>query len=203
MGITAEKRHDQNPYKYHSSVMEHTSNSFLPIDLIVLVMDKKNNKGGIKLKQAGKPRLAFLKHRFSVLRRQESFSTLCGANGTVILFTPKGKTHAFGNPRTYSVVDKFQCGSPPPNNLKEMLMKQVSKLVELVEAEKRRGEELKKALEADKESYHLLRVPMEELSLEELGQLKAAMGELREKVYERVDELMKGSTNHGEGPSSF
>ncbi|XP_057493241.1 agamous-like MADS-box protein AGL62 [Actinidia eriantha] len=166
-------------------------------------MHKKNNKGGIKLKQAGKPRLAFLRHCFSVLGRQESFSILCGADGTVILFTPKWKIHAFGNPRAYSVVDKFHCGSPPPNNLEEMLMKQVSELDELVETEKRRGEELKKALEVDKESHHLLRVPMVELSLEELGQLKAAMEELREKVYERVDELMKEGANHGEGPSSF
>ncbi|GFY89493.1 hypothetical protein Acr_06g0014330 [Actinidia rufa] len=58
-------------------------------------------------------------------------------------------------------------------------------------------------LEADKESHHLLRIPMEELSLEELGQLKAATEELREKVCERVDELMKGGANHGEGPSFF
>ncbi|XP_057493240.1 agamous-like MADS-box protein AGL62 [Actinidia eriantha] len=159
---------------------------------MVLVVHKKNIKGGIELKQAGKPRLAFLRHGFSVLRRQESFSTLCGADGNAKLFTPKEKTHAFGNPRIYSVVNKFHCGIPPPNNLKEMLMKQVSELEELVEAEKRRGEELKKALEADKESHHLLRIPMEELSLEELGQLKAALEELREKVYERVNELMKG-----------
>ncbi|XP_057465743.1 agamous-like MADS-box protein AGL62 [Actinidia eriantha] len=117
-----------------------------------------------------------------MFRKAREISTLNGADGAVILFTLEEKNYAFKNPRVESVFDKFLFESPPSNNLEEMLMKQVSELEEFVEAEKRRGEELKKAIEVDNESHHLLRVPMEELRVEELGQLKAVdMEEMRGK----------------------
>lgn len=77
-----------------------------------------------------------------------------------------------------------------------------------LEVEKKRAEELRRAGEAEKNKNPLLRVPMKELSLEQLVELRDKMVKLREKVQERVVELKEqeaanpSSSDRGEGPSS-
>ncbi|KAI8532588.1 hypothetical protein RHMOL_Rhmol11G0225200 [Rhododendron molle] len=77
-----------------------------------------------------------------------------------------------------------------------------------LEVEKKRAEELRKAGEAEKSKNPLLRVPMKELSLEQLVELRDKMVKLREKVCERVVELKEqeaanpSSSVRREGPSS-
>ncbi|OVA18873.1 Transcription factor [Macleaya cordata] len=144
--------------------------------------------------------VAFSKRRVGLFKKASELCTLCAAETAVIVFSPAGKSYSFGHPSIDTVVDRYLSGgnyaSQNVNGIHPHvrahvgeLNRQYTKALNELEAEKKRGMELKK-VRRDSRNQHWWEKPIEELGLQELEQLKAAMDKLKVNVADRADELL-------------
>ncbi|KAG6508866.1 hypothetical protein ZIOFF_034248 [Zingiber officinale] len=141
-------------------------------------------------------------------KRRAGLSVLCGANLAVVVFSPAGKPFSFGHPSVDSVLDRFFSPSadpipPPPSfhdpratvhgaaaSLVPELERQYMELAERLEGELRRKEALEAALRAQRGDFaRLMQSSVEELDVEDLERLQAALDRLRWDAAMRVDQL--------------
>jgi pheromone receptor transcription factor len=153
------------------------------------------------VKDSSSRQVTFSKRRTGLFKKGNELATLCGAEVAMVVFSPGGKPYSFGHPSVESVSDRFRNQDQKPNNgdvgsLKDAkvdkLNRQLMDLLKQVQAEKKRGEMLEKAMKA--KGQPKCKAPIKELSLEELEKLKGSLEELRENVKARVSEMEASSS---------
>ncbi|XP_030476891.2 agamous-like MADS-box protein AGL62 [Syzygium oleosum] len=151
--------------------------------------------------------ITFSKRRSSIYKKASELVTLCGSEVGVVTFSPAGKPYSFAHPSIDSVANRFlnqnPRQNPPQNDGVETLVEsyrrlrigelnqQYDELVDQVEADKKRGKELKQNTEA-RSSEGWWEAPIEELNLEELKQMKERMEELRQNLCSSTDKKNQG-----------
>ncbi|KAM7470540.1 hypothetical protein LguiA_008723 [Lonicera macranthoides] len=152
--------------------------------------------------------VTFSKRRSGLFKKASELCTLCGAEIAIIVFSPGKKVFSFGHPCVESIVDRFLTRNPPSTNSNTLqlveahrnasvreLNTQFTELVNELEEEKKRGEELTKARKVN-QGKCWWESPIEELRLEELEQLKVAMEELKKNVAKQTEKLMMETANN-------
>ncbi|KAK6268511.1 hypothetical protein QUC31_012671 [Theobroma cacao] len=156
------------------------------------------------VKDSSSRQVTFSKRRTGLFKKANELATLCGAQVAIVVFSPGGKPFSFGHPSVEAVTQQFlnqdtkpkvsisaQVGSQQQAKV-EKLSQQLNDLLKQIQAEKKRGEMLDKEIKAS--GKHKCQKPVNELSLDELLQMKQSMEELREKLKGRVSEIEASSS---------
>ncbi|KAL8467609.1 hypothetical protein ACS0TY_031015 [Phlomoides rotata] len=74
--------------------------------------DQRKGKGRQKMKmekieKESNLQVTFSKRRFGLFKKASELSTLCGAESALVVFTPSGKAHSYGNPNFEIVENRF------------------------------------------------------------------------------------------------
>ncbi|OVA15318.1 Transcription factor [Macleaya cordata] len=145
-------------------------------------------------KKHGEARIIYL------FKKASELCTLCAAETDVIVFSPARKSYSFGHPSVDTIVDRYlsggnyasqNVGGVHPNGRARVrdLNRQYTEALNKLEAEKKRGMELKK-VRRDNRNQHWWKKPIEELGLQELELLKDAMDELKDNVADGANKLL-------------
>jgi pheromone receptor transcription factor len=155
------------------------------------------------VKDSSSRQVTFSKRRTGLFKKGNELATLCGAEVAMVVFSPGGKPFSFGHPSVDLVADRFQNQDPKPNNGNvsgsskddakvDKLNRQLIDLIKQLQAEKKRGEMLEKAMKAKRQPK--CKAPINELSLHELEKLKGSLEELRGNLKARVSEMEASSS---------
>ncbi|XVF45811.1 hypothetical protein PTKIN_Ptkin02bG0236900 [Pterospermum kingtungense] len=160
----------------------------------------------VKMKSNNNLQVTFSKRRSGLFKKASELCTLCGAEIAIIVFSPGRKVFSFGHPELGNVIDRYLSRSPPETsgtsqlieahrnaNVRELNM-QLTEVVSRLEAEKMRAEQLNQMKKARQNQYWW-EAPVEELSLQQLQQLKSAMEELKMNVAKQAEKLVNENTN--------
>ncbi|XP_016690491.2 agamous-like MADS-box protein AGL62, partial [Gossypium hirsutum] len=160
----------------------------------------------VKMKNNSNLQVTFSKRRSGLFKKASELCTLCGVEIGIIVFSPGNKVFSFGHPEIGNVIDRYVNGNPPDNsgtlhlieahrnaNVRELNM-QLTELVNQIEIEKRRGEELNQMRRASQSQYWW-ESPIEEQNPQQLQQLKSALEELKKNVAKQVEKLLIQTTN--------
>ncbi|KAK9099520.1 hypothetical protein Syun_026565 [Stephania yunnanensis] len=151
-----------------------------------------------KIEHKGYLQVAFSRRRNGIFKKASELSTLCGAESAIIVFSPAGKPFSFGYPNVDTVIQRYLSNGmfPPSKDSTVQLIDfhrtakvhdlncEYTKLVEQLEATKKRGEELKKLV-----SVYANKFDIEKLDLQELEQLKKVLQGLQGEMAQRFDEI--------------
>ncbi|EEF39722.1 mads box protein, putative [Ricinus communis] len=166
-------------------------------------MSKLTGKGRqriemVKISKESNRLVTFSKRRYGVFKKASELSTLCGAEISIIVFSPGKRAFSFGNPSVETVVDCFLSNKPPriSGSLQLIEAHRSSRLRELnmLLTKKKRGEELDRIRKAS-QAQHWWESPIEELHLTQLKQLKASLEMLRQNVGKQAEQLLFQATN--------
>lgn len=150
--------------------------------------------------------VTFSKRRTGLFKKASELCTLCGAEIAIIVFSPGKKVFSFGHPGVDSIIDRYLAPSSnadtPPSATTAMQLVEahrvasvrelnmyLNEMVSELEAEKRRGEEVRRLRKATNGVGWWWEAPVEEMGLKELEQLKAAMVELKNNVLRQVRKI--------------
>ncbi|KAI3865388.1 hypothetical protein MKW92_008151 [Papaver armeniacum] len=156
--------------------------------------------------------VTFSKRRGGVFKKAHELSTLCGAEIAIIVFSPAGKPFSFTHP--HNIIDRYLSGnSHQANNMSSTplvtahreakireLNREYTEALGRLEAEKKRGAELKKIMKENKKQFWWDNI--DDLGVHELEQLSAAIKDLKIKVADRADEFSSG-TSQSENSSTI
>ncbi|KAI3853483.1 hypothetical protein MKW92_026708 [Papaver armeniacum] len=154
--------------------------------------------------------VTFSKRRGGVFKKAHELSTLCGAEIAIIVFSPAGKPFSFTHP--HNIIDRYLSGnSHQADNMSSTplvtahreakireLNREYTEALGRLEAEKKRGAELKKIMKENKKQFWWDNI--DDLGVHELEQLSAAIKDLKIKVADRADELLVTSYLPGKNP---
>ncbi|GAV88005.1 SRF-TF domain-containing protein [Cephalotus follicularis] len=156
------------------------------------------------VKDSGSRQVTFSKRRSGLFKKANELATLCGAQVAIVVFSPGGKSFSFGHPSVHSITQRFlnQDDSNSTNvdsshvSLNDAKLEQLNQYyVELareLQAEKKRGQMLEKALSSKRKMA--CQKPINELSLEELEKLRESLEVLRVKSKEHACEIEAASS---------
>ncbi|XP_057493242.1 formin-like protein 7 [Actinidia eriantha] len=159
-----------------------------------VAMEKMENESNLQV--------TFSKRRSGLFKKASELSILCGAEVCIIVFSPGNKAFSFGHPSVDAVIDRFLTGNQAPPNATNQLVEahrnvavqdlnaRLMQVQETLEAERKRGAELDQE-RAESRSQRPWEAPIDELGLEQLEQLKAAMENLRDNVALHVEKLIQ------------
>ncbi|XP_062013266.1 agamous-like MADS-box protein AGL61 [Rosa rugosa] len=169
---------------------------------------KKPSQGRQKIVIAKIPKRSNLQVTFSkrcsgLFKKASELCTLCGVEIVIIVFSPANKPFSFGHPSVESLISRFltpshlsvSSSTQHPQYCREVsvehkLNMQLTQTQGHLEAEKQRGEALDKLSEDSERSSHCWwENSIEELGLDELQTLKAALEELKKNVTEEVHKM--------------
>ncbi|XP_050379776.1 agamous-like MADS-box protein AGL61 [Argentina anserina] len=153
--------------------------------------------------------VTFSKRCAGLFKKASELCTLCGVEIAIVVFSPSNKPFSFGHPSIKILIDRFLTPSlssfpisthpalpPRKASVEHELNMQLTTTQGRLEAEKKRGEELGKMIKDSEQSSHCWwENPIEELGLDELEMLKAALEELKMNVTEQVHKM--------NGPATF
>ncbi|GFZ18852.1 MADS-box transcription factor family protein [Actinidia rufa] len=140
--------------------------------------------------------VTFSKRRVGLFKKASELCTLTGCEIAMVVFSPGGKAFSFGHPCVGPIVQRFLYQSPMPaaadpnrrGSIASTLNQQYNELCKQLEAEKQHGKELEESGMKCPKPYWF-NAPIGELNSDQLVESKKRMGELRDKVAQRVDEL--------------
>ncbi|XP_062020665.1 agamous-like MADS-box protein AGL62 [Rosa rugosa] len=179
-------------------------------------MMKKTNKSSqgrqkipiAKIAKRANLQVTFSKRRSGLFKKASELCTLCGVEVAIVAFSPANKPYSFGHPEVDSLIDRFLARSPnfnisladPCQQLGEAhknasaneLNMHLTRISNQIETERKRGESLDKL---SKTSECWWENPVDELGLDELRILKAAMEELKKNVNEQANRIWMESSN--------
>lgn len=153
-----------------------------------------------KIENEDSRQVCFSKRRAGLFKKASELCILCGAEIAIIVFSPAGKAFSFGHPCVDTIIDRFLTSSTTAildvssndrhraTTLQE-LNQQYMELLNQVEAERKKGESLKRK----RCPGFWWEAPVEDMGLQELEKYRAGMEELRKKVAKRVNELALGA----------
>ncbi|XP_052171279.1 agamous-like MADS-box protein AGL62 [Diospyros lotus] len=161
--------------------------------------------------------VTFSKRRSGLFKKASELCTLCGAEIAIIVFSPGKKAFSFGHPCVDTIIDRFlsrsaSTGSGATAQMVEAhrnasvreLNAQLTEVMNQLEGEKKRGEELMGG-KARKERCWW-EAPIQELGMQQLEQLKAAMEDLKKNVTKQVEKAAAANNNNNNvnvAPPSF
>lgn len=164
--------------------------------------------------------VTFSKRRAGLFKKASELCTLCGAEITIIVFSPGKKAFSFGHPSVESIVERFLSRTAPlpaaaassvaalplPHHADSGTMRlveahrnasvrelnaQLTQVLAQLEAEKKHGEALAQMRCGDTgSSQPWWEAPVEELSMPQLQHLRAALEELKRSAAKKVDMLL-------------
>ncbi|XP_021901374.1 agamous-like MADS-box protein AGL62 [Carica papaya] len=164
-------------------------------------MAKMNNESNLQV--------TFSKRRAGLFKKASELSTLCGAEIAIIIFSPGQKVFSFGHPCVQTVLERFVSGNPPQaasgtmklieahrnTSVRELNM-QLTQVLNQLEIEKKRGEELNHMKNANENQYWWM-ARKNDMSLTQLQQLKASLDELKKNVAKHAEKiLIRTQNNH-------
>ncbi|KAL7243496.1 hypothetical protein ACSBR1_015818 [Camellia fascicularis] len=150
--------------------------------------------------------VTFSKRCSGLFKKASELCTLCGAEIAIVVFSPGKKAFSFGHPCVDTVVDCFLSRNSPPNSGSLQLVKahcnanvsnlnlQLTEALDMLEAEKKRGEELNKMRKASRDGCWW-EAPVSELGLQQLEQLKVAMEDLKKNVAKQSEKIQMEESN--------
>ncbi|XP_065855051.1 agamous-like MADS-box protein AGL62 [Euphorbia lathyris] len=181
-----------------------------------MATEKKKTRGRqkvemVKMANENNLQVTFSKRRSGLFNKASELSTLCGAEIAVIVFSPGKKVFSFGHPSVESVINRYISGNQQPRPSRTMqiveahrnshirdLNMEFTQVMNQVEIEKKRGEELRRIRKVGREQFWWQK-PIDELDLAELEYLKASLENLRKSVTKQTDMLlMQNSQSHPE-----
>ncbi|KAF9622955.1 hypothetical protein IFM89_035670 [Coptis chinensis] len=156
-----------------------------------------------RIEQEDSRQVTFSKRRAGLFKKASELCILCGAETSIIVFSPAGKAFSFGHPSVETVIDRFLTRSPPSDviggsvslvdahrgvNVRE-LNRQYTEALNQFEVEKKKSEKFQQQKKAS-QNQAWWEGPIENLGLHELVQLQASLEDLKKKVANRADELL-------------
>nr|XP_043634972.1 agamous-like MADS-box protein AGL62 [Erigeron canadensis] len=150
--------------------------------------------------------VTFSKRRSGLFKKASELSILCGVEIAIVVFSPGKKVFSFGHPSVEMIVERFFAQNPPPNSSTSQLVeahrnanihelnRQLTYVSSQVEVEKNKGEQLSNIRQVGQDN-HWWEAPIESLQLEELEQLKLAMGMLKKNIEEQKKRHMAEPAN--------
>ncbi|GAV71799.1 SRF-TF domain-containing protein, partial [Cephalotus follicularis] len=161
----------------------------------------------VKMNNESNLQVTFSKRRTGLFKKASELCTLCGAEIAIVVFSPGKKVFSFGHPCVESIIDRFLTRNPtPPSDTVQLnieahrnanvreLNAQLTQVLNQLEAENRRGEELNQLRKAN-QAQCWWQAPVEELTMPQLVQLKASLDDLKKNVAKQVDRLLIQSSN--------
>ncbi|XP_019430272.1 PREDICTED: agamous-like MADS-box protein AGL62 [Lupinus angustifolius] len=151
-----------------------------------------------KITKKSNLQVTFTKRRKGLFQKASELSTLCGAEITLIVFSPGEKAFSFGHPSVNDVIDRYQMRAPTQNseimNLIEAhrsanvrdLNEHLTRTNAELEMEKKRSDDLNQMLkEAQAQSW--LASPIDAMNIAQLDQLKLCLEVLKKSVTPLVE----------------
>ncbi|PQP92736.1 MADS-box transcription factor 29-like [Prunus yedoensis var. nudiflora] len=157
----------------------------------------------VKMENETNLQVTFSKRRAGLFKKASELSTLCGTELGLIVFSPGKKAFCFGHPSIEEVLDKYE-GRPsrqPLNHDMQQIVEacshatlnelnaELTQVMERIERERKRGEELTQLLKASQAQCGL-EGPVEELDLDKMEILRAFLMELRSKVADQAKQKL-------------
>ncbi|XP_021814458.1 agamous-like MADS-box protein AGL62 [Prunus avium] len=157
----------------------------------------------VKMENETNLQVTFSKRRAGLFKKASELSTLCGTELGLIVFSPGKKAFCFGHPSIEEVLDKYE-GRPsrqPLNHDMQQIIEacshatlnelnaELTQVMERIERERKRGEELTQLLKASQAECGL-EGPVEELDLDKMEILRASLIELRSKVADQAKQKL-------------
>ncbi|XP_028788381.1 agamous-like MADS-box protein AGL62 [Neltuma alba] len=172
----------------------------------IIKQTKKSTTTGrkkIEIKEIDKDsnkQVTFSKRRTGLFKKASELCVLCNAQIAMIVFSPADKAFCFGQPNVEAVLRRYLRGGAEDNNdasefssaSYEELNRQHEEAARALEMEKQQLEEIENVAKVWNRG-NWWDEPIDEMDLDELEQYVAAMHELRRKVAEKADELMRVS----------
>ncbi|XP_021719055.1 agamous-like MADS-box protein AGL61 [Chenopodium quinoa] len=170
-------------------------------------MPKKESRGRQKIKMAkiknpSHRQVTFSKRRLGLFKKASEICTLCGVEATIIVFSPGQKIFSFGQPDVESIVNRYVnrnqiCsegvhGGQQTTTMRE-LNSQLSKILDLLEAEKARGEVFDNLKKNPSQCWW--EQPIDKLGLNELEILRASMENLNMNIATQANFLEKNTSS--------
>ncbi|CAK9137932.1 unnamed protein product [Ilex paraguariensis] len=199
---------------WNSNKSNHSPNVFkhfqtMALDLAMARTSKGRQKVNmVKMQNESNLQVTFSKRRSGLFKKASELCTLCGAEVAIIVFSPGKKVFSFGHPCVESVVDRFLSRNPPQPNggsgaelyieahrnakVHELNM-QLTHVESQLEGERKRGEMLDQIRRAGR-NQRWWEAPIDELNLQQLEILKAAMEDLRENFNNQAQQVMVESS---------
>ncbi|CAJ1977303.1 unnamed protein product [Sphenostylis stenocarpa] len=145
--------------------------------------------------------VTFSKRRSGLFKKASELCTLCGVEIAIVVFSPADKAFSFGHPEVESLIDRYTTRNPPQEstahhlveahrnaNVRDLNM-QLTQVFNLLEIEKKRGDDLDHARKARQRQFWW-EGPVEDLGLPELFQLKASIEELKKNIEKHASKFM-------------
>ncbi|KAI5315011.1 hypothetical protein L3X38_044187 [Prunus dulcis] len=157
----------------------------------------------VKMENETNLQVTFSKRRAGLFKKASELSTLCGTELGLIVFSPGKKAFCFGHPSIEEVLDKYE-GRPsrqPLNHDMQQIVEacshatlnelnaELTQVMERIEGERKRGEELTQLLKASQAECGL-QGPVEELDLDTMEILRASLMQLRSKVADQAKQKL-------------
>jgi hypothetical protein len=139
--------------------------------------------------------VTFSKRRSGLFKKASELSTLCGAEVSLILFSPGGKVFSFGHPNVDTVIDRYLSRVPYENNVTTQFIEaqrsanlcelnsQLTRINNALDTEKKRIDEFKYMFKAFETQYWWT-CPIDGMNYTQLGLLKNASEDLKQRIAE-------------------
>ncbi|KAK7308130.1 hypothetical protein VNO77_41727 [Canavalia gladiata] len=163
--------------------------------------------------------VTFSKRRSGLFKKASELCTLCGVEIAIIVFSPADKAFSFGHPEVESIIDCYLIRNSPQelstdqfveshrNSIVCNLNMQLSQILNQLEIERKRGDELEQLRKARQRQFWW-EIPIEELGLQELQHLMFSMEEFQKTVAQYGSKMLMEQTTMtspiiGPGPNIF
>ncbi|KAK6945929.1 Transcription factor, MADS-box [Dillenia turbinata] len=147
-----------------------------------------------KMSKQSNLQVTFSKRRAGLFKKASELCILCGAEVSIIIFSPGKKVYSFGHPCVDTVINRLHSQNPVPidsdsdhlvafqrdANIRE-LNAQLTHVLSQLEMEKKRGDELDQTIIA-KQTENWWERPVEELTVQQLMVLMAEFDGLKNEV---------------------
>ncbi|XP_014513136.1 agamous-like MADS-box protein AGL62 [Vigna radiata var. radiata] len=145
--------------------------------------------------------VTFSKRRSGVFKKASELCTLCGVEIAIVVFSPADKAFSFGHPEVESLIDRYTTRNPPQDSSAQHLVEahrnanvrdlnmQLTQLFNLLEVEKKRGDDLDHMRKARQKQFWW-ESPVDDLGLHELLQLKASTEDLKNNIEKHASKFI-------------
>ncbi|KAJ7946211.1 Agamous-like MADS-box protein [Quillaja saponaria] len=153
-----------------------------------------------KIDDQSNKQVTFSKRRAGIFKKASEICVLCNAQVAVVVFSPAEKVFCFGHPDAETVLNRYLNGTFESEPMKqdcllsfEQLNKEYEETVKVMEMEKQRLAEIENAVKAGIDRWDWLTQPIDQMNAQELEEIMEAMKEMRNKLAERADQIMRAS----------
>ncbi|KAE9617501.1 hypothetical protein Lal_00035034 [Lupinus albus] len=154
-----------------------------------------------KIAKKSSLQVTFTKRRKGLFQKASELSTLCGAEITLIVFSPGEKVFSFGHPSVNAVIDRYQMRVPTQNseimnlieaqrsvNVRELNEHLTGTNAEL-EMEKKRSDDLNQMRKEAQEQFWWAS-PIDDMNIAQLDQFKLCLEVLKKSVTPLVEKQL-------------